>query len=262
MRRIYTVIAIALLNGCATKHHDVLLFGTDTSFGVNVGADPAAATVTNVSIGYKRREAVFMPLLANGMDSEATIDGANAKYQGSAEGSAPCGTNCGGIDTYSVFASFGGRATGKTGEAGLQVAQFFATGIAAQRLAKNDRASELVATGAPEATADAAAAEATVAKAMLIRPEDFSPGVRLAMAKETILQNNDAEAVKTYMTAADGTINATKRDCLLQGTSGFQKRQVLAADTLLKLDTLLNDVANGELSWDMKTNISECLKNQ
>lgn len=257
MRRIYTVIAIALLNGCAAKHHDVLLFGTDTSFGVNVGADPAAATVTNVAIGYRRREAVFMPLLANGVDSKAPLTG-DAKYQGSAEGSVPCDKGCGGTDTYSVFASFGGRASGKTGAAGLQVAQFFATGIAAQRLAKNERASELVATGAPQATAEAAAAEASVAQSMLIRSEDLAPELKIVVAQALIKQSQNAEAVKAHLVNADGSININRRDCLLQNASPPEVTQVGAADTADKLVNLLKSTHYIDLSSDLKARIADC----
>jgi len=64
-------------------------------------------------------------------------------------------------DAYSVFASFGAELEGGTGKAKVGLAQFFATGIAAQRLANNPAAVLALTVKSPEqGQADAAAVEA------------------------------------------------------------------------------------------------------
>lgn len=169
------------LTSCVVAHRDVMVFGTDTSFGISVGADPVSSQVANVSIGYKRREAVWMPLLVNGQDTRAFCEqwnsdgtcarpvGASAvnenwspKYTSEAAGvDATVGGNESEKDTYSVFASFGGDASAATGKGRVAVAQFFATGIAAQRLGSNPSAARLVST-APDVDAEGEKAKGKV----------------------------------------------------------------------------------------------------
>ena len=50
--------------GCATpKHTNTLIFGTSTRVAFDVSQDPTGAV--GVTLGYKRQEAVWMPLQAN-----------------------------------------------------------------------------------------------------------------------------------------------------------------------------------------------------
>jgi hypothetical protein len=78
------------------------------------------------------------------------------KYTGSGEGR---------TDTYSVFASFGAD-TGASGGGKATLAQFFATGVAAQKLANNPNVEKaLIAKDANAAQVDAANAAADEAKA-------------------------------------------------------------------------------------------------
>jgi len=170
------------LSACSVPHNDVLIFGTNTKFAVDVSASAATGGVPELTVGYKRQEAVWMPLLVNGQLSQAVqmvnrfyndcfnnaiteatkktcrddyvaaIDTIGLteqdliKYIGEAEGSGHFVTGGdratkGEKDAYSVFASFGARfrASGGTGKSEAQgsIAQFFATGIAAQRLGAN-----------------------------------------------------------------------------------------------------------------------------
>ncbi|MEW8440223.1 MAG: hypothetical protein AB2689_18920, partial [Candidatus Thiodiazotropha taylori] len=151
------------LTGCAAiPHNDVLVFATQTTLGVDVSAS-ATGQSPKLSIGYKRDEGVWMPLLVNGRHTnkhnitfncqkndegiekcDPSIAG-ELKYVGKSKG---IGAEKGGkieeSDTYSVFASFGGQTAGGTGSAKLGVAQFFATGIAAQRLGANPDAYRLI----------------------------------------------------------------------------------------------------------------------
>ena len=180
----YTALAATIALGasaCAVPHNNVLVFGTDTSFGVGVDIAPDPSSPVGVNIGYKRKEAVWMPLVVNNQtcekgsgandssiscttntrsDGELEPDVGNgakpakntkpakdgsSKYKGRARGINPDrGGNEYEEDTYSVFASFGGNAKGGKDGAQLAVAQFFATGIAAQRLGANPSAAQLV----------------------------------------------------------------------------------------------------------------------
>jgi len=128
----FSFCILFLLFGCATpKHSNTLIFGTNTKFALDVSADTSGSP--SVTVGYKRQEAVWMPLLANkdkeGEPASCTED--NCLYKGEA------GNNA---DTYSVLASFGakfsgtGDTSGANAEGGL--AQYFATGLAARILAE------------------------------------------------------------------------------------------------------------------------------
>ncbi len=160
----------ALLPACAMnkKHNDVLIFGTGTTVGVNVAAPIQNAGLPKFSIGYDRLEAVWMPLKPNDVKAGDAAKALNEcaksltslgtaaltpevikntcmsialpanKYVSMSRG---LNENKGGkeleLDTYSVFASFGGSGALSFGNASGNLAQFFATGIAAQRLAAN-----------------------------------------------------------------------------------------------------------------------------
>lgn len=186
MRKIILALALSCAAACTTNgaHNDVLLFGTDTKIGFDVGANATNAGVPELTLGYKRREAVWMPMVVNG-SSSAVMANANqtilntlnacvertardnaaqlacytaagdqmaalreaggampptdAMYRGTTEGvQMNPGESRKETDTYSVFASFGGDFSGASGGRAA-LAQFFATGIAAQRLGENPR---------------------------------------------------------------------------------------------------------------------------
>lgn len=148
--------------GCVqmTRHSNMMIFGTNTVVGIRAGTGPTS--VPEVAIGYARQEAVVLPLVANVGETGdgnrltpcdprqpaggAAVIGAvpppaerlhSCLLAGSSKG--PMGEGV--IDSYSVLASFGGRfgAAGSrdTPKAEGGVAQYFATGVAAQNLALN-----------------------------------------------------------------------------------------------------------------------------
>jgi hypothetical protein len=141
-----------------------MVFGTNTTMGVKVGQD--ANQTPTVEVGYSRQEAAFVPVLANtGENSEGrlspcpgvqnegdgtvTIDIDQCKFQATHDGKDK--------DAYSTLASFGGKA-GTDGKGGnVTVAQYFATGIAAQALAWTGGANVVQAGGDTKAKADGAA---------------------------------------------------------------------------------------------------------
>jgi hypothetical protein len=129
-----------LVASCVNQpHNDVLIFGTNTKVAFDISADPANAGTPSFTLGYKRQELALVPLKANGTllkEGETIGDTAvGRKYIGED------GTNR--KDAYSVFASFGSEFSSGTGNKAA-LSQFFATGIAAQNLGKNNSASSMV----------------------------------------------------------------------------------------------------------------------
>lgn len=160
---VFTVLAL-LSSGCiqATRHSNTMLFGTNTHLGIRAG--PNATSVPEIDVGYSRQEAVVMPLVANSTD--------NGRYQSPCDITQPVGSddakflvhpcllvavNGKAQDSYSVLASFGAKFDGDTNSTGAHakggLAQYFATGVAAQMLALKGGAS-VVAVG--DAAAEAA----------------------------------------------------------------------------------------------------------
>lgn len=54
-----------MISGCAIKHSDVMLFGTNTKYGLSIAADVPENT-PHINVGYKRQEFVWMPLFQMG----------------------------------------------------------------------------------------------------------------------------------------------------------------------------------------------------
>jgi hypothetical protein len=193
------LLSACALNGDKNPHNDVLVFATQTKFGIDISAPLNSATLPQINVGYNRSEAVWMPLRPNGTkggsqtDAEQDLlaklnacdqrmqstisDGKNrqafclsatlpaGKYVSMASG---VRTEVGGtgleIDTYSVFASFGARGSVSGSSANGGLAQIFATGIAAQRLASNPQVGQVLNTGAAVAVAAEAKAKEAEAK--------------------------------------------------------------------------------------------------
>ena len=163
-------LGLALLSACATpKHTNTLIFGTNTKIAIDVSQDPVGTV--GLTIGYRRQEAVWMPLLANqgagyqpsSCSSEACVSFAGSTGTGGAAGA-------GARDTYSVLATLSGQTSGQAGggntsvKAGGAIAQVFATGFAARFLAVTGGAA-LVNTNSDPTTAATASAlngEATI----------------------------------------------------------------------------------------------------
>jgi len=148
-----------------------MLFGTNTSVGLKVGT--GIDQVPSILIGYDRQEAVIMPLVANTTDHSAAglnrLSPCNIEQTVQVVGNSarqfpvhPCllvATNGASTDSYSVLASFGGSASARAGgqtKAGGSVAQYFATGLAAQMLAATGGAAVVSAAADPPADTNAA----------------------------------------------------------------------------------------------------------
>lgn len=193
-RRLIPLTLAAGVAGCAQlPHNNVLLFGTDTKVALDVSSSATSGGAPQITLGYRRAEAVWMPLAVNDQDCPTTGEACRVKtatetrqtttnetvtgpalYQGTTTTTTEKdGTEVTTVvhqDSYSVFASFGAKftssATGTQAEASGGLAQFFATGVAAQKIAENpnlDEALKLNSPGVAKGEADAKAAEAAAA---------------------------------------------------------------------------------------------------
>lgn len=212
---------IAATAACTTpQHSNALIFGTNTSFGLNVGQN--ATGTPSIQVGYNRQEAVFMPLVANarydanGVPTPCDVyPGRNYQPTGAAvvNGQSvpqvpPCflvGQNGGSLDSYSVLASFGAQfsANGTTPSASGGLAQFFATGIAAQLLAIRGGPA-LVATGQAAATVGGADTSAEIA-ALYHSPEVLRRTPEI-IGENAVARNNAV----TYLNSLDDTQFGTR----------------------------------------------------
>jgi len=154
------------LGACAqmTKHSNTLVFATNTVDGLKVGTD--ANQVPTVQFALTRQEIAFVPVLANtGAEGEG---GDLIPCPSATDVDASSLENCKFVathgeenrDAYSTLASFGSKKGGEVGAGGgvsgtATIAQYFATGIAAQYLAITGGANVVSAGGDTKAKADA-----------------------------------------------------------------------------------------------------------
>ncbi|MEH6660608.1 MAG: hypothetical protein V7679_03080 [Parasphingorhabdus sp.] len=147
--------ALVVASGCvqSTRHSNTMIFGTNTTVGLKVGQN--VNQVPEIMLAYDRQEAVIMPLVANtrekaGASNKLTpCDFTQTFTAGSNLTVHPCSlvaTNGSAQDSYSVLASFGASFDGSSQSGGTVgakggLAQYFATGLAAQILALNGGAS-------------------------------------------------------------------------------------------------------------------------
>ena len=226
----------ATLPGCITHrdhnpHNDVLIFGTTTKLGVDVSAPVQNGAVPEFTVGYKRLEAVWMPLkiqaetstvtetIAGGQtgreartrpvtrtittkhisdrDPSPSADMMGDKYVSMSSGVSPeRGGQALELDTYSVFASLGAKGGLSFNSASGNLAQFFATGIAAQRLGTNPSIAEALNAKAPEAAAKQAAAESATVQALLDAGATPEEAIRVAETTDVTRAKVDTDVQK------------------------------------------------------------------
>lgn len=237
-----------ILNRDKNPHNDVLVFGTTTKFALDVSAPIQNGGVPEFTLGYKRLEAVWMPLKPNGeedkkpndetldlikkikkCDSElkATItdqDKRNTfcltavlpsgKYVSVSSGidQAKGGNNLE-IDTYSVFASLGAKGTLGFNSASGNLAQFFATGVAAQRLGANQAVGMALNAKAPEAEVETAKVEKSKLELQIEKEKANADVYRDDISKGKL-------AAKTILGDKDQAVDSTKRQGLAKKIGG------------------------------------------
>lgn len=144
-------IVLAAMGGCALPaHNNTLIFAVKRDLGVGVTTPSATDAGVSVTIGYKERQAAWVPMWANESSGDSgqgvkTINCDQEKFSCKngpkylADGLGVKGSDS--HDAYSTYASFGGDVSaggdgsGRNAQAGTKLASFFATGIAAQLLA-------------------------------------------------------------------------------------------------------------------------------
>ncbi|WP_417449913.1 hypothetical protein [Kordiimonas sp.] len=207
--------------GCAqmTRHSNTLVFGTTTTIGVKVGQD--ASQTPTIEIGYGRQEAAFVPVLANtgsatngdlnpcpgtmvnGQGGAVKVDLTTCKFEATNNGTDK--------DSYSTLASFGADVGATAGKGEVTLAQYFATGIAAQALALSGGANVVQAGGDTTAKADAAgkAADAMSAQAQARIAAEKTNAVKYASTMDT-----GELAAKAMLGDSSAPVDATKRAAL------------------------------------------------
>lgn len=206
--------------GCgALDHTNTLLFATNTNLGIQAGTD--ANQVPSVNIGYRRQEAVIMPLAANVKDSQNRRLPCFTSIPEGSGGNPPANAttitvpsvckfvakNSNGNleDSYSVLASFGAnfsaQANGMVAEGRGGLAQYFATGAAAQLLAATGGAAVVAVSGAAQASASQPKA-ATVAAVLGQTATEQMTG--LEKISTCVVSNNmvDTTKLKSWATSA------------------------------------------------------------
>jgi hypothetical protein len=145
--------------GALAGDSKLMFFGTNTNVGMRVGFTQTAPD--SFSFGYKRQEVSVIPLA----EIEAAKDGRPAKHH-----------------YPSVLASIDTTGSGESAKkGGFNIVQFFATGSAAKKLAKNEEIKEIFdrdRKSALEAYRESAAAQNEVAVTLLscyqaVRFQDF-----------------------------------------------------------------------------------------
>jgi hypothetical protein len=154
-------MSLIALGGCALPaHNNTLIFSVKRDLGIGVSTPSAADQSVNITLGYKERQAAWVPLWANQVTGTTSTKSVHCSgplldaEKGSktskeckdgpkfVAGSESSKGNNDADDAYSTFASFGGDLTaagdagGKNANLNGKLASFFATGVAAQHLAK------------------------------------------------------------------------------------------------------------------------------
>lgn len=248
-RPVVIVAAVLLVAGCGTPNHtNTLIFGTNTKFALDVSQDPTGAA--GITIGYKRQEAVWMPLLANKADTNGKAVPADCKaseatdnclFSGKAGEDSTNGAKA--LDTYSVIATFGGHVSSNantdfptagdqtttttkakgTVSANGGLTQYFATGLAARILAS--QGASIVNSG--------------ISARDKITVDDPQEG----LAQQILAERKNIDRIIVYVTDSDGTLSQTKLSTLIAKSPDLQasvKKRLGNVDSL--------DVLQGYLS--------------
>jgi hypothetical protein len=194
---------LVFVSGCMVSHSDTLVFGTNTKLAVDLSLN-STTNVPSLTVGYTRQEGVWMPLYVNARDSRFSNSSSSSVFKNftsNMSGLKYAGNQGGDRDTYSVLASFGADIKNGSGGAGVGIAQYFATGIAARELA-NQGGAKLVS---------------------LQAEGQISEEIKQAAAKQLTQWNYKADLLTAYVNEG-GKVSETKLNSIIKGTgldSGF-----------------------------------------
>ncbi|NKB44803.1 MAG: hypothetical protein GKS03_11055 [Alphaproteobacteria bacterium] len=212
-RRILTAtVCVFVLSACAEmpRHSNTLFFGTNTLIGLEIGQ--GATQTPGIDLGYKRQELAIVPLLANKFESCGT-SGCKLVPQNCTDASCQFkGKSATDEDTLSVLASFGAKFNAESGQAAAAsggLAQYFATGLAARKLAEVG-GSSLVALGpAATASAESAGDRAAVEAQIKIFEEEYATGMPVVLA---FVNDGDGKVDPAKATKLAKIVGLTRED--------------------------------------------------
>lgn len=197
MRWLAVLILLILVTACMVSHSDTLVFGTNTKLAVDFSLN-STTNVPSLTVGYTRQEGVWMPLYVNARNSRFapySSSGVFKNFSSSAGILKYSGNDGGNKDTYSVLASFGADIKGGKDNAGVGIAQYFATGLAARQLA-NRGGAQLV---------------------TLQSEGQISTEIKQAAAKQLTQWSNKVDIVASYVNSA-GKVDETRLKGLIKNT--------------------------------------------
>ena len=131
MKKLNSILAIAgamLLAACGNVDSAHFIFGQQQSVGLNISAS-APEQGGSLSLGFKDRNIAVIPVVVKNQDGTYTLVGAANKT----------GPETDINDSYSALGQFELN-SGQNGTASVGLGKFFATGIAAQKLADGFKA--------------------------------------------------------------------------------------------------------------------------
>lgn len=167
-------LGIVMISGCANIERS-MVFSTGTTIGLEVAVSPSSEDPVNVVIGYKRAEVLLDPIMEDAPENKSQDNRRTFNIIPRA---------------HSVIAKLlgdmktkGSTKAGPEAEAGLRVSQWFASGNAADILAKNGGAAAL--TDDPEVSAIVAKA------ATLTSSEGEIPDVVFSLTNQLYLSISD-----------------------------------------------------------------------
>ncbi len=249
-RCLAAAVAVTGLSGCiqAIRHSNTMLFGTNTTFGLKAGT--ATGNLPEIVVGFDRQEAVIMPLVANTSSGQSDLLQPcdltkELKLSGAPQGYLvhPCSLVAykgGSMDSYSVLASFGAKFSGQAStEANVSggLAQYFATGMAAQILAAKGGAA-LVSTG--EAAKESAETPTSLATL-------FPDGTSFAHYRAVALDNSIA-TLRAQIKDTPADVLGRKINGFLTALAGARPPELIACgdavSCLAALDENLAPIAN------------------
>jgi hypothetical protein len=149
-RFLTALITAVCLSACSTQGSTMLVFGQTQTLGISIGGSATDQGV-NFTLGYQDKNFAIVPATVRQADGAATQVVAKVGNPARKEGQ--------GEDALSVLGQFSVNTSSKTADVGL--GKFFATGLAAQKLADGfrDQLSAVPGRVKPSATAASAAAQ-------------------------------------------------------------------------------------------------------
>lgn len=239
---------LVLISGCMPSHSDTLVFGTSTKFAVDLSLS-STTNSPSLTVGYSRQEGVWMPLYVNARDSKFGNFSSSKTFKNfssNSNGLKYVGNQGGDRDTYSVMASFG--ADIKAGsEATVGIAQYFATGLAARHLAKNERVAETLSIQSPDKQTLDAQKKATenLEKALTYKELLDAQNV----GNEQAIQDNAKIELIVKNLAPDGQVKGLENFLAKKELSSIEKlkKQLLATKTADELRNVLKNRAQSAI---------------